>query len=293
MRTTADLAFGFACVIAGCLPHRFEGGQAADVSTTTGDAASSSDTTSGSTTANSTSSGDIEVPTAFLQPSDFYSFQTCSVLAQDCPPGEKCAPWMADDDTLIDDERCVPVAPDADRVGEPCTFEDGVLSGVDSCELGAICWDLDVEAGTGTCYALCIGAEESLHCDHPDQLCMASDGDAALRICVPTCHPLANDCGAGMGCYPAYDSFVCAPASVLPGGGGYGDECLELNSCDAGYFCAPSHGVEGCPSSGCCSPFCEIGNPSCPGASQECVPAFEPGQARYGYEDVGFCVVPA
>ena len=46
---------------------------------------------------------------------------TCDLWEQDCPEGEKCNPWANDGGASWNALRCVPIDPNPDGVGEPCT----------------------------------------------------------------------------------------------------------------------------------------------------------------------------
>jgi hypothetical protein len=96
----------------------------------------------------------------------------------------------------------------------------------------------------------------------------------------------------GEGCWGIDQDFVCAP-DASGEMGAYGDPCEYLNVCDPGLACIPPEFVPGCSAAGCCSPFCYLGQPNnCPGATQLCIPWFEPGQSPPGYEHVGVCGIP-
>jgi hypothetical protein len=220
----------------------------------------------------------------------------CDVWAQDCPEGEKCAPWANDGGTSWNATRCVPIDRTPGQPGDACSAEGGGLSGFDDCAEGSMCWDVD-ETGIGACISFCTGNEASPLCEDTDTSCVIAN-DGVLILCLPSCDPLLSDCADGSGCYPTENSFVCVFDS---GGetGAYGDACEFTNVCDPGLWCAPAQAVPDCATVGCCTPFCdqsdETASESCPGAAggQECVPWFDEGQVPPGFEDVGSCMIPA
>jgi hypothetical protein len=233
----------------------------------------------------------------FIQPPDGGGMTyECDLWAQDCPAGEKCNVWANDGGGAWNATKCVPIDPDADEAGEPCTVVDNGVSGLDSCVLGAMCWDVDPGTNEGVCVAFCVGPAANPTCADPSMMC---NNGREFALCLPSCCPLLQDCHEGEACYPVNDTFWCVPDA---GGeqGEFGDECEFLNVCDPGLFCANPDSVPGCHSAiGCCSQFCYLADPnasaSCAGADggQECVPWFEDGQAPPGEEDLGACVIPS
>ncbi|HWB78097.1 MAG TPA: ribulose phosphate epimerase [Nannocystaceae bacterium] len=213
----------------------------------------------------------------------------CSLFEQDCPTGEKCNIYANDGGNSWNATRCFPIDPDPDAIGEPCTVIDNGVSGMDSCELGAMCWYVDPETNTGECVAFCQGSEANPVCADPNTHCEGRD----ITLCLPSCCPLEQTCNEGLGCYPVNDTFSCAPdaSGEL---GAYGDPCEFINVCDPYFFCgAPEH-VPGCEGSyGCCNAMCLVGSLGCSAYSPllTCVPWFEEGQAPPGYENVGACLI--
>jgi hypothetical protein len=223
----------------------------------------------------------------------------CDVFAQDCPVGEKCTAWANDGGEEWNATRCVPVAPDPDQPGESCMVEGGPVSGIDTCDLGSLCLDVDDETLTGTCVALCTGTVDAPTCEEEGTVCAISNG-GALALCRPACDPLAQDCPAGDGCYPFQGGWACA--ADASGGSGYGEPCEFINACAPGLACLDSGAVppgEACEgAAGCCTEICDVTDPAgdmqCAGApgGQICEPWFDPGRAPAGLEDVGVCAVP-
>ena len=217
----------------------------------------------------------------------------CSLWEQDCPRGEKCMPWANDGGSAWNATRCSPIAENPAGVGEPCVVEGSGVSGIDDCELGAMCWYVDPETNEGTCVALCVGTPENPMCEQPATYCAQSSGPLAL--CLPTCNPLSpEDCHEGQTCIPGFSDFTCAP---IPGDTtGYGEPCEFINECAPGLACLDGETV-GCEDASCCAAFCDLTagnpNPSCPDAAmgQTCVPWYQDGKAPVGYENLGVCVL--
>jgi hypothetical protein len=213
----------------------------------------------------------------------------CDVWAQDCPAGETCMPWATDGGTAWNATTCSPVDADPDQVGEECVVEGSGVSGIDSCDLAHMCWNVDMETNMGTCIAFCSGSEAMPTCDPPGTACSISN-EGVLILCLPLCNPLADECAEDEGCYPSGDVFQCAP-DASGGMGAAGDPCEFLNVCDPGLMCANPDTVPGCNATGCCSPFCVVGDDSPCLEGQTCVPFYEMGDAPdMCLEDVGVCV---
>lgn len=261
-----------------------------------GSSSAANDTSAAETVAESDGSGTGEGGIGFINEPDGGSMEwECSLWDQNCPQGEKCNIYANDGGSSWNATKCVPIVDDPDEVGEPCTVEGSGVSGLDSCVLGSVCWDVDPETNTGTCISFCIGSETNPTCPDPSQLCSGRD----FMLCLPLCCPLEQDCADGQGCYPINDEFTCAP-DASGDAGAFGDGCEFLNVCDPGLFCANADTVPNCHGSlGCCSEFCDLTNPNasagCLGASggQECVPWYQEGQAPPGFEHTGVCAIPS
>ncbi len=255
--------------------------------------AGSSTGTSASTGDTGTSTGDTgdgEPGCAFLCPDDDPTgpFE-CSLWEQDCPPGQKCAPWANDGGSAWNATRCSPVDPNPDADGEPCTVEGNGVSGIDSCEVGAMCWDVDPDTNVGTCVPHCTGSEDAPVCADPARSCSIS-AKGPIALCWLMCDPLdPQACGADQGCYRLDNGFVCGPDASGKGGGPF-ESCEFINACDPGTVCTVAEDVGLCGEAfQCCTPFCDLAAPNCP-ADTSCVPAFEDGSAPPGFESVGICL---
>ena len=220
----------------------------------------------------------------------------CSVWDQDCPEGEKCSAWANDGGSSWNATRCVPLDANPAQPGDTCTVEGSGVSGIDTCDVSSMCWDVDPETNEGTCVAFCTGSENAAVCDDPTTDCSIAN-DGVLILCLPTCDPLIQDCADGQACYPIDDTFVCAPDASGDDMGADNDPCEFLNACDQGNICLGAAAVEGCPagSAGCCQPVCDLtdADPAGCTAAEMCTPWFEEGNVPPGYEDVGVCALPA
>jgi len=245
---------------------------------------------SGSTGADTSGS----VSGTFIPTIDVASNFWCNYLTQDCPPGQKCNPCADDGGSSWNSDCCVPVVEDPVQIGEPCYAESGV-SGIDNCDLGLMCWDVDAK-GDGTCVALCKSGNGDIYCEPPGTVC-AYYGET-LGLCLRSCDPLAQDCDPVDVCIPNPTGlgFLC----VLDASGDEGqqhDPCMYANACDPGLWCADVTAAVECDlnAQGCCQPFCDLTDPEadakCGGVGQVCVTYFD-GRPDPEHDNVGYCAVP-
>jgi hypothetical protein len=187
----------------------------------------------------------------------------------------------------VDANHCVPVIGDK-TFGEPCErFEDN-----DDCDKGLFCMTkTSGGTGEGVCFEFCVPNDPN-SCQLGGE-CQANN-DGVLPLCETDCDPLEQDCSPGMGCYGAFETFICTPPTHEDGKGNDGDECHAIQSCMPGLTCASDHATADCTHDRCCTPFCAITGPEtqCPEPTEECVAWFEEGQAPVGLEDVGYCGLP-
>lgn len=212
----------------------------------------------------------------------------CDIFAEDCPPGQKCMPF-ADNAATWNNLMCVPVMPNARKPGETCFVEGSGVSGIDNCEMHALCFNVDDDL-EGTCVAMCTGSQSAPVCP-PDSVCTIFNGGVVV-LCLPTCDPLdVLSCQPGDVCVFDGDGFLC----VFDGSDDSGqqfDECQFANGCDPGMFCADVTIVPGCDpqGQGCCTTFCDLTQPNLCPPGLACVPFFEQSQAPPEFADVGVCV---
>jgi len=212
----------------------------------------------------------------------------CDVFAQDCPAGEKCAAY-GDDGGTWNSVRCVPIAAQPNQPGDACVVQGEFASGLDDCDLGSMCFQLD-ERNQGTCVALCTGTPMDPSCG-VGMTCSVSNG-GALNLCLTQCNPALDECPAGQGCLPIDSDFVCVAVGATAG---YGESCGR-STCGPGLFCSTQ---PHCPvGEDCCSAYCDTTdpepNPACPDAAmgQMCEPVFQAGEAPEGLENLGACLTP-
>lgn len=275
MPRTAPPLFVVVLTLAGCV--KFEDGETA----------AGTETTTAATATTATTAGMTAGTTAPDEPTTGSAGGECSLWEQDCNAGMKCVPYDSMHTGVVDATRCVEVADPPRAAGDPCATEGGVV-GLDDCDVGLLCWQLDGE-GQGTCIPLCVGAPADPQCDD-GLVCDVSNG-GLLPLCLTRCSPLTKDCPDGQICISAGpEGFVC-DGDASGEEGQYGDPCEFINVCDPGLLCLDSTNVPGCNTPGCCTPYCDLTMPECPGAAdgQECLPYFPNDSAPPGLENVGVC----
>jgi hypothetical protein len=217
--------------------------------------------------------------------------EPCSTWEQDCPEGEKCMPWAGDGGSNWTWTRCSPISDTPGQLGESCSVEGSNVSGIDTCDLGLMCWGVDPQTLTGECAAMCTGDPSAPVCPADHSCSITNDG--VLNLCLLDCDPIAMDCPTDQ-CVPIDDAFGCVPSSgeQLPG-----EPCEQLAECISGAACIPADNVPDCAgANGCCSDFCDLASPDptldcLPG--QVCLPWYERGISPPEYEHVGVCGVEA
>jgi hypothetical protein len=273
----------------------------------TGVSSTSPPTSATASSASTTALDDTQGPTStdptgvtFLLEPDVGPAFRCDLFEQDCPPGEKCTVW-ANDGGSWNATKCVPVVDDPAGPGEPCHVEGSGTSGIDDCDFGAVCWDVDPKALEGVCMPFCVGDASNPYCEDPDRTCPIY-ADGAFVLCFPNCNPLEQGCREDQTCLPVQDAWICGP-DASGDMGAYGDPCEFLNVCDPGLICLGASAVPpGLPcegATGCCTEVCDITDPAgdqqCAGAAegQTCQAWYEEGAAPVKWEDVGACALPA
>ncbi|MCA9710653.1 MAG: hypothetical protein KDK70_32725 [Myxococcales bacterium] len=220
-------------------------------------------------------------------------FECNPITQDDCAAGQKCMPWANDGGSSWNATRCSPISAMPMMVGDPCTVEGSGVSGIDDCELGAMCWAVDPANNMGTCIELC-------SCSYDDPQCLGANTACAvvnsgvLPLCIPACNPLdPAACPAGQGCYPVGELFQCVP-DASGAGGAAGDPCEFINVCEPGNICVDSSLYPGCFGTGCCSPTCDVDDPApgCP-AGTGCEAFYGMGMAPDAcLASVGICIAP-
>lgn len=206
----------------------------------------------------------------------------CSTAVQDCPDDQRCTVWANDGGEAYNASICVPRSAAPSSVGQVCTVEAS-LSGFDSCELGAVCLNVDDMLLVGTCVAFCTGPANDFACEDPNHACGVFN-DHALTVCLETCDPLGSGCANGQSCHSADtdSAFVCLPSgTVMFDGAGY-----ELSACDVGSRPVDAELVTSCvPGEVCCAEYCSPIEQDC--AVGECV---EWQNDIWNRSPVGVCV---
>lgn len=265
-------------------------GQSADTSASNGDFPRETDSASTTESADDDTCGGGFA--SCNDNSDDGATASCSLFVQDCPEGEKCTAWANDGGSSWNDTRCVPVADEPAAPGEACTAEGSGVSGLDNCELGAMCFVVDRDLN-GECFAFCTGSITDASCD-PGHICAIGSGP--LTVCIPQCDPFGSDCEDDEGCYPSSDGFTCAP--MVDPEAGHGTPCEFINSCASGYACVGASAFSECSGTGCCSTYCDLSDPRsdamCEALDplQSCVAWYAQGEAPPEYETIGTCAIP-
>lgn len=230
------------------------------------------------TSTSDASTGDIPVP------DDCPGYKQ---LDPDCPDGFKCTI-----DGGLGDTQCAQVVPRPKQLNEPCTVTDDAFSGIDDCDLGLLCWDVD-DQGHGTCIGLCNEDNGEFTCQDPAATCTGLTCQSCLvSLCLVPCNPLLAQCGPGEACIPNDNTFLCTPVQD-PEQGQLHDPCAFVNACNDGLTCieatsAPADCKD--QDNGCCEPFCDLDKPACPSPEQTCTPWFEQDPPP-NFKNLGICAV--
>ncbi|MDC0719177.1 ribulose phosphate epimerase [Nannocystis bainbridge] len=277
-------------LVAGCSEASNSATEAAP--STTDDATSTGAPTTAGPTGESTETG--AAPTS----SGGEELGQCDPWLQDCPEGHKCMAFAPEGEGAFTGTKCTPVAANPGSLGDPCKVEDGWWSGVDDCDHGLACWDVDPADNSGQCVALCRGSEDDHGCPGSDDVCVFWVPGVA-HVCLQGCDPLLQDCAEGQGCLPNWanggQDFVCQ-AEYSAEEGQVFDPCEFTNACDPGLLCwGPGSALE-CEQDaiGCCLPFCDLKDPQCTGEGAVCTSFYEAAGSEPlpQFEDVGICVLP-
>jgi hypothetical protein len=232
-----------------------------------------SSSTSG-TTASSADSGSF-----VAQPDGGAGPRRCDFLDPDCDAAEKCVAYDLDGDATPEETRCVPVT-GSGEAGDPCQRD--AATGADDCGLGLTCFDAD--DGAGNCVPNCIAPQGVAICADPDHRCLPGGGP--LHVCLAACDPRAPACEAGESCYPSSEWLLCLP-DVSGEDGAAGQRCTFVNGCDPGLACVSGSTSTACADAMCCTPFCTVGEDTCP-PGDACMPFFADGGPST-LLDLGLC----
>ncbi len=218
----------------------------------------------------------------------------CDVWAQDCEPTwpggqeQKCHPYVADGGAGWNGLICDPIVDAPAGPGELCAISPDfdVSRQLDNCDGRSFCFNTN-EDGIGVCTRFCQGSAAEPIC--PAGLSCSMTNSGVLNLCLPSCDPIAQDCGPGMGCYGLDDVFVCVSDVSGEEGGAFRDDCANVvNACEAGYACVDG-GLSGCGWAYCCTPYCTADDDCGMAPGLSCVRLFAEGDAPPGMDDVGLC----
>ena len=245
------------------------------------------------TTSDASTTADLSSTTLdFPREPDIFNPFDCDPFMQDCPPGQKCAPYAYGGGTAWNSTKCVDITGD-NKPRDPCTAPEGGAAGIDDCALGSLCWDVPDATLEGTCIAQCSGSPSDPICPVKYYCAIVARGD--LAVCLPSCDPLEDDCDATQVCLATGDQFTCM-LDVSGDEGQANDPCEFRNACDPGLTCLDSEAASSAcdlRAQGCCQPFCELPDAPCPNPDQECIPWFAPQlPIPPGYEHLGICALP-
>ncbi|MCR9162509.1 MAG: hypothetical protein ACE37F_19270 [Nannocystaceae bacterium] len=198
----------------------------------------------------------------------------CAVEQQDCAQGESCAAWANDGGDVWNASRCAPLPDDPAQRGDPCTVEGSAVSGIDTCDAGLICWNVDPETLTGACIDFC---DAAYSCEVEGETCSVYN-DGAMPLCLPSCNPLEDECGEGNGCYPdSQGTFVC----IREGENLYLSGDAFHPHCPAGSFLHED----------ACVAFCDVTDDLACDEGESCEPYYAMASTPpIGLEDVGYCL---
>lgn len=102
----------------------------------------------------------------------------CNIWKNDCPENQKCNAYS--NSTFWNNRKCVPIFNDPDELNEDCIVEKDIFSGVDSCDVGLICWDVKKDL-LGKCVALCSGSSDNPTCPADTVCYMFND---SFNLCL-------------------------------------------------------------------------------------------------------------
>ncbi len=295
--TASELPWLVSLLALGCGPVRGEPMGTTGQGTETGETSTTGTPTStsgaASEGASSGSAGATELPGFTFWP-DAGDGKACDLWAQDCPEGQKCVVYGSERGVPWDGWKCVAVVDDPGGPNDPCVTMDAWNSGLDTCEKGTMCWQYGGEGLAGICLPLCGGSRAEPSCSDPSQYCrILGDDDLTPYLCFTQCDPVAQDCPAAQVCRPDYYWNLIFSCYAQGGGADGLFAACTAASCQPGLVCLPADTAVECDPGleGCCTPYCDLDAPACPGAGQACIPWFsEP--APPGYAALGVCMLP-
>lgn len=222
----------------------------------------------------------------------------CDPWLQDCPDGLKCMAYAEPGVNHFTGNKCTPVAQNPGVAGDPCYADGGWSTGVDDCDYGLACWNIDPETSEGVCMAWCTGSADAATCPDAGDTCVFWVPGFA-HICLSLCDPLLQDCDGPESCLPNWakqgEEWVCSLDYSFDEGQEF-DPCEYSNACDPGMICTdPKSAIECDPGAiGCCISVCDTSAPnSCEGQGAECQGFYGEEPAPPNYANVGLCSLPS
>jgi hypothetical protein len=149
--------------------------------------------------------------------------------------------------------------------------DNGPWGGVDDCDVGSYCWNVDAATNEGVCVTPCMGSQANPVCEDASLSCFQLLGTPVIA-CVPSCDPLAPACPAAMTCAMSLSSGY-APLCISQSLGvptGAGTDCSFQLGCGDGFACVAAELVGNCASGSCCASICDLAAPSCPADHPSC-----------------------
>lgn len=199
-----------------------------------------------------------------------------------CPGGQKCT--AVELNGVQNLYECVDDTP---TIMPYASCEPDPVSGQDGCPVGFLCVSDDGQADMGICLP---------HCS-ADGTCTGLCSPAPVTdvpVCGDVCSPIDQDCPSVLQCLANGDSFACRYPDALDDGT-LNDPCdgNTLEGCAEGFGCWQGTLINGCTTSHCCTPFCDLEatDPGCPSPGS-CQP-YADGTPPPGQENLGICIVPA
>lgn len=195
----------------------------------------------------------------------------CNITKQDCPGGKKCALTL--NGVGIYQATCVDPPADPVGKGEECVRPTNA-AGIDTCGGALYCsfWAVPVaDPVIRKCLSTCLGDAD---CD-AGEACVQPGKSAYGGVCMPTCDPFAQACGAELGCTQrllSYEDGTTVYACDRVGSGQDGAPCdPDFFDCAADLACAVNKEA----GTYACRPYCDAAHP-CVGANV-CSPSINPG----------------
>ncbi|MEM7153596.1 MAG: hypothetical protein AAF799_12190 [Myxococcota bacterium] len=215
----------------------------------------------------------------------------CDIFLQDCPSGHKCIPYDDRGGGYPTTWGCVPLGPEPVDLDEPCSWDGAPFASSDDCGVGALCFDHEQtdDPSDDRCLPMCEREGPSeVSCRDPELFCNFT-GNSAWFVCARRCHPLLDDCPAAEVCANNPNGLFCQDSPPDPAG--LGEPCDSVAGCEVGSYCIGPAATVDCGGVGCCTPWCIIGDDTCP-PDHTCQPYYTDGSAPQGHEGLGVCALP-